>query len=105
MAWAAWRHPSARASVASFGTARVISEGSSGSPMTPVVATNTSEASQFNDSATDLATARTHAVPAFPVKALELPALAMMARAFPLPTFLAHHSTGAERVSERVNTP
>ena len=51
------------------------------------------------------ATALTVATPAFPVKALALPALITTARALPPDRLAAHQSTGAERDLDLVKQP
>ena len=79
-----------------------------GSPITPVEAIQTPDFGAPVALATAAASASTASTPFLPVKALELPEFTRIAcgpftgaasrRA-------SHHSTGAERVEERVNTP
>jgi hypothetical protein len=78
---------------------------SSGSPMTPVEARNTSEALQPTAAAANFAVRAQACRPLLPVKALALPELTTSARACPPLRWLRHHSTGADRHFERVNTP
>ncbi len=104
MARAASSHRSSAALSMSCGTTRKMSAGSNGSPITPVEAMKTSDGLHPEAAATPLATALTQATPACPVKAFAFPALTMIARALE-PTWAAHHSTGAERVSDRVKAP
>ena len=77
---------------------------SSGSPMTPVEARNTSAGLQRSlggDLGGELGAAR----PDLPVNALALPELTTSARAPPLLSRARHQSTGADGHFERVNTP
>ena len=92
-------------SAASCGSAAVMRSSGSGSPMTPVEATNTSVGLQPSRPAAAFTVRSTLAVPTLPVKALALPELTRMARALPPFRCLRQRSTGAEAVSERVNTP
>ena len=78
---------------------------SSGSPMTPVEAMNTSPGGQPTAAAAASAVMTTVSMPFLPVKALALPELTTSARALPSRRPRAHQSTGAERVLERVSTP
>ena len=105
MARAAMPQAAGSAVSASFGRALVMKLGSSGSPMTPVEAWKISCGLQSRSFAADLATALTVATPAFPVKALALPALMTAARAEPPSRLSTHQSTGAERDLERVKEP
>ncbi len=82
----------------------------SGSPITPVEATNTCPTGTRSASAAAPAVASTAARPALPVKALALPELTRMANPpapppFSAASFSSHQSTGPERVADRVNTP
>ncbi len=73
--------------------------------MVPVEAMNTSSGLHPTTAAA-LSTVRlTDATPARPVKALELPEFTTRKRAEPPLRASRHHRTGAEAVSERVNTP
>src|ERR1700746_4145222 len=78
---------------------------SSGSPITPVEARNTSEVLQPTAAAANLAVSDQPCRPLLPVKALALPELTTRARALPPLICARHHSTGAEGHFERVNTP
>ncbi len=78
---------------------------SSGSPITPVEARNTSLCLQPVALAAVSAVSLVAARPLFPVKALALPELTTSARAFPPLRCARHHSTGAEGHFDWVNTP
>ena len=84
---------------------------SSGSPITPVEARNTSSALQPTALAAMSPVSLVAARPFLPVKALALPELTTSARARPpledLPPFslARHHSTGADGHFDVVNTP
>src|SRR5204862_311892 len=77
----------------------------SGTPITPVEATKTSEGWQSIAAAVRAAIASTAARPRWPVKALELPALTTSARALPSTSALRHHSTSGLGHLLVVNTP
>src|ERR1700757_1848237 len=78
---------------------------SSGSPITPVDARNTSDGLQPAALAAMSAVSLVAARPDLPVKALALPELTTSARAAPALRCARHQSTGAEGHFERVNTP
>jgi hypothetical protein len=88
---------------------------SSGSPITPVEARNTSAGLQPSALAAIAAVSAVDCRPVLPVKALALPELTTSARAkpaleFPLedlppPSLARHHSTGADGHFDRVKTP
>jgi hypothetical protein len=78
---------------------------SSGSPITPVEARNTSLALQPAALAASVAVSLAAARPLFPVKALALPELTTRARAFPPFSCARHQSTGADEHFDWVNTP
>src|SRR5262245_4293992 len=78
---------------------------SSGSPITPVDARNTSEDLQPAAAAAMFAVSLVAAPPDLPVNALALPELTTSARAVPRLRCARHQSTGAEGHFERVNTP
>jgi hypothetical protein len=102
---AAARQFSGRAASAALRSTRPITSASSGSPITPVEAMNTSPALQPAASAASAAVRFTAAIPFAPVKALALPELTTSARAFPCTSRARHHSTGADGHFERVSTP
>ncbi len=77
----------------------------SGSPITPVDASNTSCGLQPAACEARRAVKFTASRPFLPVKALALPELTTSARAVPRLICLRHHSTGADGHFERVNTP
>src|SRR5581483_6304506 len=79
--------------------------GSSGSPITPVEARNTSFGRQPSASATIAAESFTVSRPRLPVKALALPELTRSPRALPPESAALHQSTGADGHFERVKTP
>jgi len=83
----------------------MIRSSGNGSPITPVEATNTRPGWQPRRSATAFAVRLAAAMPAAPVKALALPALTRIARAFPPARLARQISTGAAAVSDRVKTP
>ncbi len=105
IALAAAIQPSARNTFTSFGTPATILSVVIGWPMTPVEAMKTSLRLQPMVCATARVLSSTARSPILPVKALALPALAMMARTLPRSRFLRHHSTGAEAVFDLVSTP
>src|SRR6185312_16687361 len=78
---------------------------SSGSPMTPVEAWNTSPGVQPAASAAALAVRVVVSRPRLPVKALALPELTTRMRALPPARLSRQKSTGADGHFERVNTP
>ena len=78
---------------------------SSGSPITPVEARNTSPGLQPVACAAISAVSLVAALPDLPVKALALPELTTSARARPPLTCSRHQSTGADGHFERVKTP
>src|SRR5262249_13291862 len=78
---------------------------SSGSPITPVDARNTSEGLQPAAAAAMLAVSVVAPRPDLPVNALALPELTTSARAAPRLRCARHQSTGAEGHFERVQTP
>ena len=81
--------------------------GGSGSPMTPVAETNTSCSPQPDCLRADAIVAAFFAMPAAPVKALELPVFTTSTRALPPPDFSAarQRSTSSERVEDIVKMP
>ena len=105
MARAASSKPSSTASAASRSRTPANLEASSGSPITPVEATNTSPGAQPAALAAMATVASTASRPRMPVKALALPELTTSARALPPARPATHHSTGAERVRDWVTTP
>src|SRR5262249_52892736 len=78
---------------------------SSGSPITPVEARNTSAGLQPTARAASRAGNRHAPRPSLPGKAVALPELTTSARAVPDLRFARHQSTGAEAHFERVRTP
>src|SRR5262249_13019638 len=78
---------------------------SSGSPITPVEARNTSLGRQPTALAANCAVSRVAARPSLPGKALALPELTTRDRAVPPLRLARHHSTGADRHLERVKPP
>ena len=78
---------------------------SSGSPITPVEARNTSFGLQPAALAASAAVSAVACRPVLPVKALALPELTTSARALPLLSLARHHSTGADGHFDWVNTP
>ena len=84
------------------GRCRATRSSGSGWPITPVEATNTSSQSQPTCFAAATTVAATVFTPAWPVKALALPALTTTARARPWGSARRHQSTGAEGQRERV---
>src|SRR4029453_2615354 len=78
---------------------------SSGSPITPVDARNTSAGLQPAAWAATLAVSLVAARPDLPVKALALPELTPSPRAAPPLRCARHQSTGADGHFDRVNTP
>ncbi len=101
---AASSHPHGRAAKAASSPASALSTGS-GTPMTPVEATNTSEGLQPRCPAARAAIASTAARPRAPVKAFELPALTTSARACPKVIAARHHSTSGDGHRLCVSTP
>ena len=95
-------HGAAAKAASSPASARSIG---SGTPITPVEATNTSEGWQPRCAAVRAAMASTAARPRLPVKALELPALTTSARAWPSTSASRHHSTSGEGQRDWVSTP
>ena len=84
---------------------RAIRVPSSGSPITPVEAMNTSPGAHPMVLAAASATSSTASIPLWPVKALALPELTISARALPPLSCWRHQSTGADGHFERVKTP
>jgi len=78
---------------------------SSGSPITPVEARNTSEVVQPTAFAAVCAVSAVDCLPVLPVKALALPEFTTSARACPRPSLARHHSTGADGHFDLVKTP
>ena len=78
---------------------------SSGSPITPVEARNTSFGLQSTALAAICAVSAVDCLPVLPVKALALPELTTSARALPRPSLARHHSTGADGHLDLVKTP
>src|SRR5262245_983121 len=78
---------------------------SSGSPITPVEARNTSFGRQPAALATKSADSLVAWRPRLPVKALALPEFTRRARAFPPASAALHQSTAADGQRERVKTP
>src|SRR5262252_1764908 len=78
---------------------------SSGSPITPVEARNTSPGRHPTALAANAAVSFVAARPFLPVNALALPEFTTRARAVPPAILARHHSTGADGHFERVNTP
>ncbi len=78
---------------------------SSGSPITPVEARNTSLGLHPAALAAIAAVSVVACRPVLPVKALALPELTTSARALPRPSLVRHHSTGADGHFDRVKTP
>src|SRR5262245_30292381 len=78
---------------------------SSGSPITPVEARNTSLGRQPRALAAKAAVIFVASRPFFPVNALALPEFTTRARAAPPASRARHHSTGADAQRDRVKTP
>ena len=78
---------------------------SSGSPITPVEARNTSLGLHATALAAIEAVSVVACRPVLPVKALALPEFTTSARAPPRPSFARHHSTGADGHFDWVKTP
>ena len=78
---------------------------SSGSPITPVEARNTSLGLQPTALAAIEAVSVVACRPVLPVKALALPEFTTSARAWPRPSLARHHSTGADGHFDWVKTP
>ena len=97
-----WSGVAASASVASTPSNLVAS---SGSPITPVEARNTSPVVQPTAFAAVCAVSAVDCLPVLPVKALALPELTTSARACPRPSLARHHSTGADGHFDLVKTP
>src|SRR5262249_30570136 len=77
---------------------------SSGSPITPVDARNTSFGLQTTALAAICAVSEVDCLPVLPVKALALPELTTSARALPLEGLAPHHSPGPHRHFHLPNT-
>jgi hypothetical protein len=105
IARAAARQFSGRAASAALRSTLPITSASSGSPITPVEAMNTSPVLQPVASAVSAAVRFTAAMPFAPVKALALPEFTTSAQARPCVKRARHHSTGADGHFERVRTP
>ena len=99
-----WSGVAASVSVASTPSNLVAS---SGSPITPVEARNTSPVVQPTAFAAICAVSAVDCLPVLPVKALALPEFTTSARAFdpPRPSLARHHSTGADGHFDLVKTP
>ena len=97
-----WSGVAASASVASTPSNLVAS---SGSPITPVEARNTSPVVQPTAFAAVCAVSAVDCLPVLPVKALALPEFTTSARACPRPSLARHHSTGADGHFDLVKTP
>ena len=80
-------------------------DASSGSPITPVEARNTSPSEQPAAAAPALPVIAVVSRPFLPVKALALPELTTSSRALPPARFSRQKSTGADGHLERVKTP
>ena len=78
---------------------------SSGSPITPVEAKNTSLGLQPTALAAIAAVSVVACRPVLPVNALALPEFTTSARACPRPSLARHHSTGADGHFDLVKTP
>ena len=78
---------------------------SSGSPITPVEARNTSPTLHPTALAAISAVSAVACRPVLPVNALALPEFTTSARARPRPSLARHHSTGADGHFDRVKTP
>src|SRR6202022_3731375 len=78
---------------------------SSGSPITPGEARNTSFGLQPAALAARVAVSAVACRPVLPVKALALPEFTTSARALPRPSLARHHSTGADGHFDWVKTP
>ena len=102
---AAASHATGDSAACRAGSAAVIRSGGSTSPITPVLARNTSLAGQPSRAAAASAVAFTVSRPRAPVKTLALPAFTTMPRARPPPSAMRHQSTGAPGHLLRVNTP
>ena len=102
---AAASQPSVVSAECSAGRAAVSRACGSTSPITPVLATNTSCLSQPDRSAAARAVASTASAPAWPVNTLALPAFTTSVRARPPARLSRHQSTGAPGQRLRVNTP
>ena len=83
---------------------RALSRGS-GTPMTPVEDTKTCSSRHPNALATCATICSTASRPRWPVKALELPALTISARALPCLTWMRPISTSLEAQADLVKTP
>ena len=101
---AASSHAHGAAAKAASNPASALSIGS-GTPITPVEATNTSDGWQPSCAAVRAAIASTAARPRLPVKALELPALTTSPRARPSTSASRHHSTSGDGQRLLVSTP
>ena len=97
-----WSGVAASASVASTPSNLVAS---SGSPITPVEARNTSPVVQPTAFAAVCAVSAVDCLPVLPVNALALPEFTTSARACPRPSLARHHSTGADGHFDLVKTP
>jgi hypothetical protein len=90
---------------AMFAKLLVIFSAGSGTPITPVLATKTSDDEQPSNFAVASTVFFIAVSPTLPVNALEFPALAMNARALPVLRDFLHQSTAEERVLDLVKTP
>jgi hypothetical protein len=102
---AASSHASGRTLVCRAGNAATSFSCGKTSPITPVLATNTSCGEQSSSPATAFAVAATASAPARPVNTLALPAFTTTARARPPARPSRHQSIGAPGHLLRVNTP
>ena len=105
MARAASSQPPGTASCARVSSTPSNLPASSGSPITPVEARNTSPVLQPTALAAIDAVSVVDWRPVLPVKALALPEFTTSARAWPAFSLARHHSTGADGHFDRVNTP
>ena len=101
---AASSHPHGSAAKAASSPASALSMGS-GTPITPVDATNTSDGTHPIADAARAAIASTAARPRCPVNALEFPAFTTSARACPSTSACRHHSTSGDGHRLLVSTP
>jgi hypothetical protein len=97
------RSPLADPAIVSSTEANLVA--SSGSPITPVEARNTSEGLHPTASAVDLAVRSVASRPFLPVNALAFPELTTSARAWPPARFDRQKSTGADGHFDVVKTP
>ena len=105
MAFAAFIHSPGAACSARVANTPSNLVASSGSPITPVEARNTSAGLHRSALAAISAVSLVACRPVLPVKALALPELTTSARASPRPSLARHHSTGADGHFDLVKTP